>query len=59
MGDAPRKLDAIERTRAEVLADARKWTLNPRTRELEPEALPDEKPQDRPRPVQVPLATDD
>jgi hypothetical protein len=59
MGDVPKKLDAIRRTRAEVLADERKWVLNPETGELVPEPLPEERPEDRPRPVPVAVQTFD
>ncbi len=59
MGDAPKKLDAIRRTRAEVLADERQWSLNPETGELVPGELPGEDPEARPRPVPVALQTTD
>jgi N-acyl-L-homoserine lactone synthetase len=59
MGQAPKIIEEIRRTRKQVLEDERQWKLNPETGELEAEELPGEDAQARPQPVQVPRQTTD
>lgn len=57
MGQAPKIIDGIKRTRQQVIDDERQFTLNQGV--LDPEPDPREVPEVRPQPVRVPRQTTD
>ncbi len=59
MGEAPKIIEGIRRSRAQVQEDERQWHLDADTGELKPEAVPDEVPEVRPQPIRVARQTFD
>jgi hypothetical protein len=59
MGDAPKIIEEIRRTREQVREEERQWALDPTKGELQAEEDPTEDPRLRPQPVQVAQQTFD
>jgi hypothetical protein len=59
MGEAPKIIEELRRTREQIRESERDWFLDPATGELKPEEDPTEDPQVRPKPVRVARQTFD
>lgn len=59
MGDAPKIIEELRRTREQIQEDERQWHLDTAAGELTPDEDPTEDPRLRPQPVRVARQTSD
>ncbi len=59
MGEAPKIIEELKLTRAQLRENERQWSLDPTTGQLEPEDDPSEDPQVQPEPIRIARQTFD